>query len=144
MQCLAISVDKSELPTQAVIAFAWSSKKHVVLHCPDRRLCIFCWLIPDAFHGVLSSVGQTWSSTCLNYCLVLQKELFIIEDSLLIPPYTQQHLLWPKTQLWCDWWQFILLAPCSLPFYIIVQCPSNLDSSYCFIQAIILHDVLCI
>ena len=77
-------------------------------------------------------------------CLVLQKDLFIIEDSLLIPPYTQQHLLWLKTRLWCDWWQLILLAPCSLPFYIIVQYPGNLDSSYCFIQPSVSHDVLCI
>ena len=41
---------------------------------------------------------------------VFQKEL-IIEDSLPIPPYTQHHLLWMKTGLWCGWWWFILLAP---------------------------------
>ena len=31
-------VDESELPTQAVTVFAWSSKKHVVLGYPDGRL----------------------------------------------------------------------------------------------------------
>ena len=34
--------DESELPSQAVTVFAWSSKKQVVLHYPDGRLCTFC------------------------------------------------------------------------------------------------------
>ena len=41
--------------------------------------------------------------------LVFLKEL-LIEDSLSIPPYTQRHLLWVKTGLWCVWWWLILLA----------------------------------
>ena len=40
--CLVNMVDESELPSQAVTVFAWSSKKHVVLCYPDGRLCVFC------------------------------------------------------------------------------------------------------
>ena len=69
------TLDESELPRQAVTVSAWSSKKHSVLHYPNGRLCIFCWLIPDAFHWVLS-VGLIGSSTCWN-CLVFQKKLII-------------------------------------------------------------------
>ena len=47
-------------------SIAWSSKKHAVLHYPDGRLCVFCWLIPDAFCRVPLSVGLTGSSTCWN------------------------------------------------------------------------------
>ena len=76
----------------------------------------------------LSSAAFTWSNW-EQYLLELffQKEL-IIEDSLPIPPYTQHHLLWMKTSLW---W-FILLAPQSLPFHIIVQYPLSLPVTICF------------
>ena len=121
MQYLLNMADESELPSQAVTVFAWSSNKHAVLRYPDERLCIFCCLIPDTFRRVLLSVGLIGSSTFWN-CLVFQKEL-IIEDSLPIPPYTQHHLLWMKTGLWCGWWWFISLAPRSLPFHIVVQYP---------------------
>ena len=30
-----------------ITAFAWSSKRYVVLCYPDGRLCLFCWLISD-------------------------------------------------------------------------------------------------
>ena len=30
--------DESELPSQAVTVFAWSSKKHVILHYPNGTL----------------------------------------------------------------------------------------------------------
>ena len=56
--------DESELPSQAVTVFAWSSKKHAVLRYPHGRLCILCWLIPDAFCQMLLSGGLTGSSTC--------------------------------------------------------------------------------
>ena len=46
-----------------------------------------------------------------------------MENSLPVPPYTQHHLLWMKAGLWCGWWWFILLAPRSLPFHIIVLYP---------------------
>ena len=46
--------------------FAWSSKKHAVLHYPDGRLCVFCWLILGAFCRVLLSVGLIGGSTCWN------------------------------------------------------------------------------
>ena len=102
-------------PGQTVTVFAWSLKKHAVLHYLMHHIIL------DAFHQVLHSVGLIGSSTCWN-CLVFQKEL-IIEDSLPIPPYTQHHLLWMKTGLWCGWWWFISLAPRSLLFHIIVQYP---------------------
>ena len=63
---LVNTVDESELPSQSVTVFAWSSKKHAVLHYPDGRFCVFCWLILDAFHRVLLSIGLTGSSTCWN------------------------------------------------------------------------------
>ena len=56
----------SELPSQAVAVFSWLSKKHAILHCPDWRLCIFCWLIQDTFYWALLSFG---SCTCWD-CLV--------------------------------------------------------------------------
>ena len=66
MQCLVTVADASGLPSQAVTVFAWSSKKHAVLHYPDGRLWVFCWLILDAFRRVLLSVGVIGSSTCWN------------------------------------------------------------------------------
>ena len=48
--------------------FCLSPKKHMVLwyHYPDKRLCVFCWLILSAFHQVLLSVGLIRSNTCWN------------------------------------------------------------------------------
>ena len=66
VQRLVNTVDESELPSQAVTVFAWSSKKHAILHYPDGRLCVFCWLTLDAFRQVLLSVGLIGSSTCWN------------------------------------------------------------------------------
>ena len=66
VQCLENMVDESELPSQAVTVFAWSSKKHEVLYYPDGRLCTFCWLIPDTFHWVLLSVGLIVGGACWN------------------------------------------------------------------------------
>ena len=63
VQCLVNTVDESELPSQAVTVFAWSSKKHAVLRYPDGRLCVFCWLILDAFCWVPLSVALSGSST---------------------------------------------------------------------------------
>ena len=51
--------DESELLSQAVTVFAWSSKKHVVLHYLDRRLCVYSQLILDAFH---QSAAFSWSN----------------------------------------------------------------------------------
>ena len=66
MQCLVNTADETEHPSQVVIVFAWSSKKHAVLGYPDGRLCIFCLLILDAFHQVLLSVGLIGSSPYWN------------------------------------------------------------------------------
>ena len=65
MQCLVNTAGESELPSQAVTIFTWSSKKHVVLCYPDGRLCVFCLLL-DAFRRVLLSVGLIGSSPCSN------------------------------------------------------------------------------
>ena len=102
MQCLVNTVGESELPSQALTLFAWSSKKHVVLHYPDGRLCVFCWLILDAFCRLLLSVGLIGAVLVWINRLAFRKEL-IIEDSLSIPPYTR-HLLWMKTGFWWCWW----------------------------------------
>ena len=118
MQCLLDTANESELPSQAVRVFPWSSKKHAVLPHPDGGLCVFCWLIPDAFQGVMLSVCLI-GSVGIN-CLVFWKELKI-EDSCPIPPYSQRCHLWMKTCLWCGWRWFPWLVPWSLPFYIIVQ-----------------------
>ena len=88
MRCLVNTADESELPSQAVTVFAWSSKKHAVLYYPDGILCIFCWLIPDVFRRVLLSVGLIGTVLVGINRLVFWKEL-IIEDSLPIPAYTQ-------------------------------------------------------
>ena len=42
MKYLVNIASESELPSQAITAFAWSSEKHVVLCYPDGRLCVFC------------------------------------------------------------------------------------------------------
>ena len=42
MQYLVNTVDVSELPSEAVTVFAWSSKKHMVLPYPDGKLRVFC------------------------------------------------------------------------------------------------------
>ena len=47
-------------------SFCLIIKKHALLRYPDGRLCVFCWLILDAFRWVLLSVGLIRSSTCWN------------------------------------------------------------------------------
>ena len=58
MQCLVNTVDESELPSQAVTVFAWSSKKHVLLHYPDGRLCV---LLTNS-RSFSSSAAFSWSN----------------------------------------------------------------------------------
>ena len=61
--------DESEPLSQAVTVFAWSTKKRVVLSYPDGRLCVFCWLILDAFHPVLllrEYMGAQSPQSCLT------------------------------------------------------------------------------
>ena len=64
MQCLVSMVDESELPSQALTAFAWSLEKHANLRYPDGRLYVFFWRILGAFHWVLLSVDLIGSSHC--------------------------------------------------------------------------------
>ena len=53
-------------PSKAVTTFDWALKKCMILSYSDGRQCIFCWLILDAFHQVLLSVGLTGSNCCWN------------------------------------------------------------------------------
>lgn len=53
-------------------------KKHVVLHCPDGRQCVFCWLIMDAFHQIAAFSWSNWEQGLVGiYTLIFQKELII-------------------------------------------------------------------
>ena len=58
VQCLVNLVDESELPSQAVTVFAWSSKKHAVLHYPHGRLR---FLLTNSGHFLLSA-AFSWSN----------------------------------------------------------------------------------
>ena len=136
-QYLMYMADESQLPIEAITIFAWSSKTHTHTHThthrhthtnkktnavlcyPDGRLCIFYWLILDAFDQVLLSVGLTESSTSWNESFGFQRKL-IIDHSFPISPYTH-HLFWMKTGHWCGWWWFISLSPWSLLFHVIIQ-----------------------
>ena len=91
-------MDKSELPSQDATVSAWSPRKHAVLRYHDGRVCVFCWLIPDAF----------WSSIAFSLSNLEPYLLEIINwfsrrshNRRLppIPPYTQHHLLCMKTSL---------------------------------------------
>ena len=67
VQCLMNVMNESELPGQVLTVFVWSSRKQrkqMILHYPDGRWCAFCWLILDAFHWGLLSVGLIDNSTC--------------------------------------------------------------------------------
>ena len=97
------TADESELPTPALPGFARSPNKHAVLCYPEGSLYIFCWLILDTFHWVLLSVGLIRSSTSWNSLFDFLEGTSKIEDSISNPPYTQHHLLWIKTDLWCGW-----------------------------------------
>ena len=53
VQCLVNIADKSKPSCQTATVFAWSSKKHVVLHYPDGRLYVFCWqILLRSFNGL--------------------------------------------------------------------------------------------
>ena len=56
MQGLVNMADEPELPSWA---FAWSSKKHTVLHYPDEGARARWWLTPDAVSRMLLSAGLT-------------------------------------------------------------------------------------
>ena len=59
LQYLVNTTDESVLPSQAIIVFVWSSKKHVVLHYHDGRLCIF--LLTNSGHFLLRT-AFSWSN----------------------------------------------------------------------------------
>ena len=58
VQGLVSMADESELPSQAVTVFAWSLKKHAVLHYPNGRLCV---LLLNSGH-FFSSAAFSWSN----------------------------------------------------------------------------------
>ena len=91
-----------------------------ILHYPDGRLCILCWLIPDTFHQVLLPLVQLGVVLVGINCSVFQKEL-IIEDSLPIPPYTQHHLLWMKTDYPLVWLVVVHFV-CPMVFFVPRDC----------------------
>ena len=62
--------DESELPSQVVTVFAWSSKNHEPLRYPDWRLCVFCWLTPNAFFKKFIFIYFNWRLITLQYCIV--------------------------------------------------------------------------
>ena len=69
VQCLVNVINESQPPSHVVTVFVWCSRKQrkqMILHYPDGRWWVFCWLIPDAFHWGLISVGLNGSSTCWN------------------------------------------------------------------------------
>ena len=79
-------------------------KEACILHYPDGRLYVFCWLITGAFQ--LASLETVLIG--INY--EFWKEL-IIEGSL-------HHIIWMKVGLWYGWWWVISLAPQSpVPLY---------------------------
>ena len=114
VQCLVNTVDESELPSQALTVFAWSPKRHAVLSYPDGHSC----LTPGAFVECCFPWVQLGPVLVGINPLVFQKELMV--DSFPIPPYTQHHLFWMKTGLWCGWRWLVSLAPQFLLSHIIV------------------------
>ena len=97
MWCLVNSGDESELPSQAITVFAWSSKIHAVLCYPGGRLWNFLLTNSRCFSLSAAFSWSKWEGYLLEFnSLVFCKEL-IIEDSLLIAPYIQPHILWIKT-----------------------------------------------
>ena len=112
-------------------SFLPGHQSNMVLCYPDGRLCIFCWLILNAFHRELLSVGLMGAVFVGINHLVFLKEL-IIEDSIAIPPYTQHHLLWMRTGFWL--WLVLVHFTCpqSILFHSIVQYPFSSPVTICF------------
>ena len=97
MWCLVNVGDESELPSQAITVFAWSSKIHAVLCYPGGRLWNFLLTNSRCFSLSAAFSWSKWEGYLLEFnSLVFCKEL-ITEDSLLISPYIQPHILWIKT-----------------------------------------------
>ena len=100
VQCLVNMVDESELPSQAVTVFAWSSKKRglELSWCKTVR---FLLTNSRRFSSSAAFSLSNWERVLvrINH-LVFQKEL-MIESSLPIPPRTQHHF-WMKSSLSYD------------------------------------------
>ena len=99
-------------------SFCLVVKETCGLGYPDGRLCIFCWLIPDAFHWVLLSVRLIGSGTCWNESFGFSRRSSYYRTLFQSTLCTTSPFL---GGLWCGCWWFILLALPSLPFHVIVQ-----------------------
>ena len=85
---------------------------------------IMHFLLNNSGHFLLSAAFScsNWEQYFLELtCLIFQKVLIVEWTPFQISPFSQHHLLWMKTSLWCGWRWFISLTPQSLPFHIIVQ-----------------------
>ena len=85
---------------------------------------IMCFLLTNSGHFLSSAafIWPNWEQYLLEW-IVWFSGKSSYNRGLPISPYTQHHLLWMKTVLWCSWWWFISLASRSLLFHIIVQYP---------------------
>ena len=110
------TADKSELPSQAITAFTWLSKKHVVLRYPAGRWHISCWLISDTFPRAVSSVGLIGSCTCWNSSFGF---LAGAHNRRFPPNSTAYTSPLKEDGLWCGCLRVIPLAPQSLSFHIV-------------------------
>ena len=119
-RCLVNKVDQSELSSQAVNSFCLVIKETCSLTFSWSKIVVFSWLILDNFECLLS-VGLNGNRTCWNELSGFPEGAH--NRGLLSNSTIHTSLSWEKTTLWCGWWWFILLAPWSLPFHIIVQYP---------------------
>ena len=86
-----MSDESDELPSQAVMAFAWSSNKYALLCYTDERLYIFYWIILDDFIKCCFQLVNLREMFVEINPLVFQ-EAFMMEDSHPVPTSTQRHL----------------------------------------------------
>ena len=79
MQCLVNTVDESELPSQAITVFAWSSKK---CGCTLSWWKVIHFLLTNSRWFSLSAafIWPTWEQFLLELTIWFSRSSFIIED----------------------------------------------------------------
>ena len=117
-------------------SFCLAIKETHGLEVSSEILGIFYWLILGAFCQVLLLVCLGAVLVGINHLVFLEE--LLIEDSLSIPPYTQRHLLWVKTRLWCGWWWLILVAPQLLHSTLLFSIHFSLPVTICFTNGMFL------
>ena len=94
--------------SQAATVSSWSPQRTRVLSC----LKITGVLLTNS--GLFPSGGAfRWSDGephLLEVTAWFSAKELLVQDSLMIPPYTQHRLLWTQTTLWSGWWWF---PPCA-------------------------------